>query len=413
LGFAGLWFLYERRRENFLKGFLIPCWLVFFIVYAACLYWLLEYKFWVYFLGTLALSLIFPFFFFIYHLIAQKFRSVVLNVITAFGIFCLLGFFLSSTPVAGTAPVDFFFNAPVEMLRILHFVDFRIWCAWLMATCFAAGFLMHKHSLKTLVVFCASLIAMGILTGLANMDMRSGKSGPRHSMKIALVQHNLPFSEEWRIDHPDEVKKKYEMLAMEAAKQHPDLVIFPQYTFPEDIYRKPDFFAGLARKTGVYILTGAHVPIETGKSILDFGFMNLALLFTPEGELGGIYQAMASAPFGEVSQLSAKKYQVIQTPFGKLGILLCYEDVTSRIPEEAVKSGAEILVALSNPGLFVNTPLPYYYFQQDQLRVMETGLPLARVSPNGYSAFIDKTGCVLQKSRLNTEEILYIDYSLK
>ena len=409
LGFAGLWFLYEKRREDFLKGFLIPCWLVFFVVYAAYLYWLLRYKFLVYFIGTLTLSLIFPFFFFIYRLITQKLRSVVLNVIAVFVIFSLFEFVLSRVPLTGTAPIDFFFNSPVEILRTLRFIDFKIWCAWLMATCFAAGLFMHKRSLRILAIFCISLVAIGTLIGLASADMRLEKKGARHPVRMALVQHNLPFSEEWRIDHPSEVKNEYEALALEAARKHPDLIIFPQYTFPEDIYRNPEFFTELAKKTKAYILVASHVPAEAGKSILDFGFMNLAILFTPEGKLSGVYQAMEEAPFGEVRQQSAKKYQVIETPFGKLGVLLCYEDVTSQIAKEAAKAGAEVLVSLSNPGMFLDTHMPYYHLQQDQLRVMETGLPLARVSPNGYTAFIDETGHIIQRTRLNSKKVLYVE----
>ena len=408
LGFAGLWFLYQKNHKDFWRGFLISCWLVFFVVYAAYLYWLFRYEFWVYFIGALALSLIFPLFFLSYHLVTQRLRSIP-KVLTAFIIFCLFEVVLASVPLTGTASVDFFFNAPTEILRILHFIDFKIGCAWLMATCFAAGLLMYKRSLKVFVVFCVSLIAMGILIGLAGTGRGSENKGGRHPIKIALVQHNLPFSEEWRLDHPFEVKKKYEALALEAAKGHPYLIVFPQYTFPEDIFRKPDFFAGLAKKTGVYILIGAHVPVEAGKSILDYGFMNLALLFTPEGKLGGMYQAMEEAPFGEVRQQSSEKYQVIKTPFGKLGVLLCYEDVTSQTAKRAAKAGAKVLVALSNPGMFLDTHMPYYHLQQDQLRVMETGLPLVRVSPNGYSAFIDKTGRIVQKTRLNTEKILYVN----
>lgn len=409
LGFAGMWFLYQKNPQNFWRGFLIPCWLMFFVVYAAYLYWILRYNFRVFFIGALILSLIFPVFFLICHLVIRKLRSVVLRVFSVFGIFLLLEFVLSRVPLTGTAAIDFFFNAPVEILRILHFIDYKIWCAWVMATCFAAGLSMDKRSPKILVVVCVSLVAMGILTGLAGFDHGLGKKAASRPVKIALVQHNLPFPETWRLDHPAEVKKKYEMSALEAAKQHPDLIIFPQYTFPEDIYRKPDFFAGLAKKTGAYILTGAHIPAEAGKSVFDYGYMNLALLFTPEGNLGGVYQAMEEAPFGEVRQRSAKKYQVIETPFGKLGVLLCYEDVTSRMAEKAVKAGAEILVSLSNPGMFLDTPMPYYHLQQDQLRVMETGLPLARVSPNGYSAFIDKTGRILRKTQLNSEKILTAD----
>ncbi len=409
LGFAGLWFLYQKNRNNFLRGFLVPCWLVFFVVYAAYLYWVLKYKFWVYGVCVLALSFLLPVFFTLYHVATRRFHSFAIDVASVFGIFVLSEFILSRLPFVGTAPLDFFFHPPFEMLRALYFIDFIVWSAWVMATCFLAAYAIYRKSLKAITFLGLSLIAMVVLINVANINTRLEKSRLRHPVKIALIQHNLPFSEEWRMDHPSEVKNKYESLALEAAKQHPDLIIFPQYTFPEDIFRKPDFFSGLAKKTGVYILTGAHVPIEAGKSILDYGFMNLALLFTPEGKLGGVYQAMEEAPFGEVRQQPAKKYQVIETPFGKLGVQLCYEDVTSKLAKEAVRAGADILVSLSNPGMFLDTHMPYYHLQQDQRRVMEAGLPLARVSPNGYSAFISKTGRIVQKTRLNEEKILYIN----
>jgi apolipoprotein N-acyltransferase len=68
-------------------------------------------------------------------------------------------------------------------------------------------------------------------------------------------------------------------------------------------------------------------------------------------------------------------------------------------------------VALSNPGLLQETTVPYYQFFQDQIRAAETGLPLIRVSPNGYSALIDRTGTVVQKTKLGVEEILQVNLS--
>jgi apolipoprotein N-acyltransferase len=55
--------------------------------------------------------------------------------------------------------------------------------------------------------------------------------------------------------------------------------------------------------------------------------------------------------------------------------------------------------------------MPYYQLFQDQIRAAETGLPLIRVSPNGYSALIDRTGTIVQKTKLGAEEILQIKLS--
>lgn len=407
-GFAGLWFLYQKNRQSFFKKFLFPCWLIFFIVYAAYISWMARYQLLEYFISALTLSLIFPLFFVIYHVASQRIHSVILQALTVFVIFYFLEIGLSFIPIAGTVPLDFFFFLPDTLLGIFYFVSFKVWSALLFTACFTAGSLLVTRPKKAIIFLFILLLAFGITAALGHVFIRD--RNPQFPVKIALIQHNLPFSEVWRMDHTDEVKRKYEALALDAAGNGPSLMIFPQYTFPGDIYRDPAFFERLARKVNAYILVASRVPAKAGQSILDFGYMNMAFLFSPAGKMEGIYQSVEEAPFGRVRQDSSTKYQVLITPFGKLGILLCYEDVTSRFSKEAKRAGADILVALSNPGMFTDTPMPYYHLRQDQLRAMETGLPLLRVSPNGYSAFIDKSGRITQKSQLNTENILFTEF---
>ena len=40
----------------------------------------------------------------------------------------------------------------------------------------------------------------------------------------------------------------------------------------------------------------------------------------------------------------------------------------------------------------------------------ETGLPLIRVSSEGYSALIDRTGKIVQKTKLDSEELLQVEF---
>ena len=108
-----------------------------------------------------------------------------------------------------------------------------------------------------------------------------------------------------------------------------------------------------------------------------------------------------------MNQVLAKETEVLPTPLGKLGVLLCYEDTVPHRAKQEVKKGAEILVAISNIGHFTKTVLPDHHLYQDQLRAIETDLFVVRVSANGYSAIIDPRGRVIKRTELGKQEILY------
>jgi len=51
--------------------------------------------------------------------------------------------------------------------------------------------------------------------------------------------------------------------------------------------------------------------------------------------------------------------------------------------------------------------LPEYHLYQDQLRAIETGLFVIRVSANGYSAIIDPRGRIIKRTELAKQQIFY------
>jgi len=217
---------------------------------------------------------------------------------------------------------------------------------------------------------------------------------------VALVQHNLPVGKEWRLQNENKIKETYTQLALEAAQKNPAIIIFPLYTFPEDIYKNPEFFTQLAQQTGSYILLGSHIP--SGKKFFDG-----ALLYSPEGKLSGTYQAVQAPPFRSLNETTETQYQLLETPFGKIGVLLCYEDSQSRIAQNALETGADFILALSNPGHFKDTLLPQKHLYQDQLRAIETGRFVIRVSPNGPTAIINPKGKLKSQTFANQKTIIY------
>jgi len=272
-----------------------------------------------------------------------------------------------------------------------------------------AAYFKKRSALHILgIIFFAGVLAGIYLWG----ERRLSEPQAKPEIKLALVQHNFPVSGKWRLEHPHFIRSEYRRLALEAAQDKSDMTVFPLYSFPDDALRSPEFFAGLAQETRAWILVATYIPQQAGESITG-GFFDAALLYSPEGKLADYYQAVQAPPFRDVSETTGKAYKILETPFGKLGILLCYEDSLPKIARRAVHSGAEILIALSNPGHFSTTPMPYYHLMQDRLRAIESNRWLIRASANGYSAAVDDRGRLVQKTELNQARILQVKAAMK
>ncbi len=314
---------------------------------------------------------------------------------------------IESIAPIGTLGTDMFFFTSLPFLQIALIAGFVGLQAAIIGLNASLALLIQKRNFFTAgsTVFFVLLLAGIYLWGQGRL--REKNETPKKEIKLALIQHNLPMDPKWRRRHSKEIKSQYEALALQAAEKKPELIIFPLYTLQEDIYRSPEFFSELARQTKTYILAAAHVPKDPGSDTFGKNFTDTAILYSPEGSIAGEYRAVQRAPFRGKFEITEKEYKILDTPFGKVGILLCFEDTRPQVAKRAVKAGAQFLVALSNPGFFSTTHVPYYHLVLDQLRAIETNLWLARIVPNGYSAIVDSKGRIKQKSELNQEGILY------
>ena len=234
----------------------------------------------------------------------------------------------------------------------------------------------------------------------------SGKFQLSHPepIRVALIQHNFPVSAEWRKTHEEEIVRDYENAIRNAPKEA-ELIVFPQYGLPRDVLREPEWLQNLAERHRVSILLATYIPKIPGGSLTEGARTDSALLFSP-GKPVQEYQAMNPPPFRNIGQIVGRERNPLQLNERKIGVMLCYEDVRPDNGRSWISSGAEILVALSNPGHFMGTSLPRYHLLHDRIRAIETGRYVIRVSPNGFSAVIDPTGKILAQSQLNRPEIL-------
>jgi apolipoprotein N-acyltransferase len=308
------------------------------------------------------------------------------------------------TPLSGWA-LQLPFYGPESFLRLASTTGFGLLPGIILAFDFSlAVFIKKREPLagKAVLVFMLALLAVG------GFGMLQSKVVPASdSVRVALIQHNLPASGSWRSAHFAEIREKCFQLAQEALRGNPSLIIFPQYTLPGLTRTNPGFFSDLARQVKRPILLASHMPLDADPDPYTYPLhVNSAILIGPSGEVIDSYRAIR-APFTEKGVQRSEKYKLIEASFGRVGVLLCYEDLFPVVVKKAVAAGAEFLIALSNPGALDGEFVPRQHLLQDQLRSIESDRYLIRVTPNGYSAVLGPSGQILQKTKLQEQEILF------
>jgi predicted amidohydrolase len=165
-------------------------------------------------------------------------------------------------------------------------------------------------------------------------------------VKVAAVQTKTSFE-------PDEQRKnidKAREYVAEAAAQGAKFVCFPE-TYPGP-WKAPLSYSPvgpleeMARQYGVYIVAGANWPVP-GKP--DRGYCS-EVLIGPKGLIGRYNRTIPRGPwiykggrFWDFDYQEADELPVFETPFGKVGILICSEVYAPEQTRILALKGAEII----------------------------------------------------------------------
>ncbi|MFA5319693.1 MAG: apolipoprotein N-acyltransferase [Candidatus Omnitrophota bacterium] len=234
-------------------------------------------------------------------------------------------------------------------------------------------------------------------------------------LRIALIQANIPQKLKWAVSSRDFIINKFLGISAEAViKDNPDLVIWPEASFPELMGRDSEFYSKLrdsVREWEIPLLFGA-VSQEDG------GYYNSAFLLSSGGELSGEYRKVHLVPFGEFIPFR-KTFGFLGTvaPIGdffpgrefkiftlngndrdkkvkqhKFAVLICFEDVFPDLSRRFVREGAGFLVNITNDAWFGRSGAPFQHLQSSVFRAVENRVWVVRAANTGVSAVIDSKG---------------------
>jgi apolipoprotein N-acyltransferase len=318
--------------------------------------------------------------------------------------------FASITGVYGVSFLIVFFNAVVYGAISANRAERRvqIWGLSALTGCMVAALVFGSITIKQI-----------------NHQPRRG------SLKIALVQGNIPQSIKWDPQFLPTSFKIYVDQSELAAREHVDLIVWPEaaaaFVFQPDDRYPPSLavhadyrqqLLQLARRTGKPILFGAPaLQLEDG-NVTSY---NRAYLVTSNGAVANYYDKIQLVPFGEYIPLKwlfgyfvdklvvgfgdlAPGHQ--QTLFdlngAKLGVLICYESVFPDLSRREVARGADVLVNITNDAWYGESSAPYQLLTMAAMRAVETHTPMVRVANTGISAVIGPTGEITARTDLFT-----------
>jgi len=280
-----------------------------------------------------------------------------------------------------------------------------------------------KPALKELLA-AGIILAMTGLYGqwrLMDLDKRTKDVKP---FLVALIQGNIRQDIKWDPQFQEETVRIYTDLTRQIKSQPPDLIIWPETATPfffQSAFSFQSRILELSQEMGAPLLFGAPGFERDGVKI---NYFNSAFLISPEKKILGRYDKVHLVPFGEYAPLAGilgftrdiigaigdftpgEGVHNLTLPWGKFGVLICYEAIFPDLTRSFVERGAQFLVNITNDAWFGRTAAPYQHLSMATLRAVENHVPIARAANTGITAVIDSRGRVVRSTDLFTREIL-------
>ncbi len=301
---------------------------------------------------------------------------------------------------------------------------------------------LHTRNLRRYILLPSALVLLTIAWGSHRLSALD--STPTESLRVGVVQGNIPQDRKWKVDRLQWTTEHYAELTLSLAERQPELIIFPETSLPF-YFNDPLYSAyqqrirALPRTTGVPLLVGSLEGQWGDRTAPTY---NRAFMLDTQGETSGTADKVHLVPFGEflpfptffqyLQGLTAESgqfthgqsHRTIAVPGAQaaLGVFICYESIFPEITRELTQLGAHFLVNATNDAWFGRSAAPYQHFAMSIARAVETGRSVVRAANTGISGVIEPSGRVrfmtglfetttfVEDVPLHTEQTPYVRY---
>ncbi|MBX7105052.1 MAG: apolipoprotein N-acyltransferase [Gemmataceae bacterium] len=287
-----------------------------------------------------------------------------------------------------------------------------------------------------LIVMAALVATLGY--GHWQLSQDNFATGP----VVSLLQGNIPqgVKNDSGEDAATRIVREYVELQDRAAAARPDLMIWPETSFPVEVavvargstIEDTGLYRGVIESSLADIGRAGQrlkTPNLIGTNCTELGLndsrrrSNSAVLIEADGRMSARYDKIHRVPFGEyvpfvdwmpflkkLTPYEGMEYSVeagtqwtrfpVKDKSGttfKFGVLICYEDSDSPLAREYVRGPdpVDFLVNISNDGWFKGTQEHEEHLAVSRFRAVECRRSLVRAVNMGVSAIVDPNGKVI------------------
>jgi len=244
---------------------------------------------------------------------------------------------------------------------------------------------------------------------------------PGPAIRVAILQGDIPPFPKFKPADADLLANRYLALARGAATNKPDLVIWTETAIPWALEKRDDLVETALRITQpsqACHLVGTIYRSPDGPTNT---FHNTAFLVMPDGRIVAQYHKIRLIPLAEapvtvpgisrpVCTLSGpngermtpgSRLSALQSPFGRIGVMICNENFYSDMTRALVRRGAEILVTIGNDGWCWGTIAHRQHLGASVFRAVEAGRDLVVANNSGISGILDAFGRLRGQTKIH------------
>lgn len=228
------------------------------------------------------------------------------------------------------------------------------------------------HSWRSVRPFaiCLSILAIVSLSQLLQYTPKVKGT----AMRVAGIQMEFPAGSEV----PGALDKAL------AASPYADVLLLSEYTFHTPV---PNFVKKWCADHKKYLIVGGTEDLPNGK------FYDMAYVIGPNGDV--VFKQAKCVPVQFFNDgLPATEQKLWESPWGRVGLGVCYDCSYRRVTDELVRQGAQTLIFPTMDAIEWGGYQHKLHGRVGPLRAAEFGIAVVRIASSGISQIVGRDGTI-------------------